>query len=354
MQQGYGCRPTVVSWNRADRVDRASLAQPLDHLLQLALLGRLKDLAGQQGGRRAHRDLTSVRWGGRRGKNGKMWRRCVLPDELRDGFVALTLGPPQGVAAVGGAQLGVGPGSQQGLHARLLPFASGHYQGSLPIPALQVRVGRVLQEETQDREAAVACSGHERGVADASLQVDACASLQQYPHHLHVAVGCGDVQQGCRCGRTVFHFSRAERVDRPSLAQPPNYLVQLTLLRHRSISSGMAAGGLNAGSPASGWAASEAATRCGGDGAACCRKNSAPGVSWPSSAHCWTVRPCTSTSWVAASASRSRACMHPNIIMWMGTGVDDVVHYNVQGSLVVTEKAIVKPFRCCFALSGGN
>ena len=50
-------------------------------------------------------------------------------------------------------------------------------------------------------------------------------------------------------------------------------------------------------------------------------------------AELWTVQPCTSTSWVAASASRSRACMHPNI-MWMGTGVDDAVHYNVQGSLL--------------------
>ena len=93
-------------------------------------------------------------------------------------------------------------------------------------PRLQVRVSRVLQEDTQDGEVAVVRSSHERGVAKAALQVDARASLQQLRDdlnvrirarargrgrarlgfglaHLKVAVGCGGVQEGEGCGLPV-------------------------------------------------------------------------------------------------------------------------------------------------------
>ena len=40
---------------------------------------------------------------------------------------------------------------------------------------LQVRVGRVLQEDEQDRQMAVLCSSHECGKAVTGLQVDARA-----------------------------------------------------------------------------------------------------------------------------------------------------------------------------------
>ena len=96
---------------------------------------------------------------------GRLRRRGVLPDELRDGRVALVLGPLQsGVAAFGG-QLGVGLGAQQGLHARLVRLASGIHQGGVAVDVLQVGVGRVLQEEEQDGEVVAERSNHERGVA---------------------------------------------------------------------------------------------------------------------------------------------------------------------------------------------
>eukprot|EP00964_Phaeocystis_antarctica_P134074 scaffold98312_cov69-Phaeocystis_antarctica.AAC.2 len=82
----------------SERIDRPFLAQPLDHRLQLASLGRLVDLEGQRGGR-AHRRLVRVRWGGRCG-GGR--RRCVLLGELRGGRVA------QGGAVVVVEQRGVG------------------------------------------------------------------------------------------------------------------------------------------------------------------------------------------------------------------------------------------------------
>eukprot|EP00964_Phaeocystis_antarctica_P044829 scaffold25775_cov70-Phaeocystis_antarctica.AAC.1 len=103
VQQSCTYGVTVVSWNRAARVDRPSLAQPLGHLLQLASLGRLVDLEGQRGGR-THRGLVRVRWGGRRG-GGRLRRRCVLPDELNGGSVALSLGVLPGGMAAFGAQL---------------------------------------------------------------------------------------------------------------------------------------------------------------------------------------------------------------------------------------------------------
>ena len=78
----------------------------------------------------------------------------------------------QGGEAVFVEQLSVGLGSQQRLHARLLPFARSHHQGGVALDASQVRVGRVLQEDEQDGEVAVPCSMHERGVAEAGLQVD--------------------------------------------------------------------------------------------------------------------------------------------------------------------------------------
>ena len=46
----------------------------------------------------------------------------MLPEELRDGRVVIHLSPVQGGVAVVVEQLGAGLGSQQGLHARLLPF----------------------------------------------------------------------------------------------------------------------------------------------------------------------------------------------------------------------------------------
>ena len=47
VQQGFGCGPNVLSFGRAERVDPPSLAQPLDHLLQLAPLRRQVDLFGK-------------------------------------------------------------------------------------------------------------------------------------------------------------------------------------------------------------------------------------------------------------------------------------------------------------------
>ena len=46
-QQGVGCGLTVASSSRAERVDQPALAQPLDHLLQLALCRRMLDLFGK-------------------------------------------------------------------------------------------------------------------------------------------------------------------------------------------------------------------------------------------------------------------------------------------------------------------
>eukprot|EP00964_Phaeocystis_antarctica_P008038 scaffold4323_cov57-Phaeocystis_antarctica.AAC.3 len=103
---------TISSWPLVAAAPRRPKAA-------LASLGRVVDLDGQQG-ERALPGLGSVRWGGRRG-SGRLLRRCVLPKELRGGRVALALGVPQGGAAIGVEQLGVGLGSQQGLHARLVP-----------------------------------------------------------------------------------------------------------------------------------------------------------------------------------------------------------------------------------------
>ena len=47
-------------------------------------------------------------------------------------------------------QLGVRVGSQQRLHARLVPSESGLHQGVVAAVVLQVRVGRVLQEDEHD------------------------------------------------------------------------------------------------------------------------------------------------------------------------------------------------------------
>ena len=146
MQHGFGCGPTVISCSRAERVDQPSLAHPLDHLLQLTSLRRAVDLDGKRDGR-AQRGLASVRWGSRRGGGSRLMRRCVLPDEHRGGHVALDLGMLQGSDAVVADQLGVGPGMQQRLHARLFPSVSGRDQGGEAIADLQVKVRRVLQED---------------------------------------------------------------------------------------------------------------------------------------------------------------------------------------------------------------
>ena len=53
----------------------------------------------------------------------------MLSDEGCDGRVALVFGPLQGDLAVVVEQLGVGLGSQQGLHAHLSSLASGRHQG---------------------------------------------------------------------------------------------------------------------------------------------------------------------------------------------------------------------------------
>eukprot|EP00964_Phaeocystis_antarctica_P072206 scaffold44129_cov61-Phaeocystis_antarctica.AAC.5 len=212
----------VAAW----QVDAPASLQQHPHHLQLAVgCGGVEDVGTKSGGA-----LASVRWGGKRG-GGRLWRRrCVLPDELRGGRVALVLGVLQGGVAIVVEQLGVGLGSQQSLHARLVPSASeesGRHQGTVASAGLQVRVGRVLQQDEQDGGVAVARSIHERGEAEVGWQVDARASLQQHPHHLQLAVARGGVQQGCGCGLAIFSWSRAERVDRPSLAQPVGHLLQL-------------------------------------------------------------------------------------------------------------------------------
>ena len=71
------------------------------------------------------------------GKRDWLRRRGVLPDELCDGRVAVALGQLQGGAAVLDVdQLGVGLGSQQGLHARLVPFGSSCHQGGEAVGVL--------------------------------------------------------------------------------------------------------------------------------------------------------------------------------------------------------------------------
>ena len=49
-----------------------------------------------------------------------------------------------------------------------MPSASGQHEGGDTAPGLQVRVGRVLQEDAQDGEVAVVRGSHERGVAKAA------------------------------------------------------------------------------------------------------------------------------------------------------------------------------------------
>eukprot|EP00964_Phaeocystis_antarctica_P043234 scaffold24790_cov53-Phaeocystis_antarctica.AAC.1 len=85
-------------------------------------------------------------------------------------------------------QLGVGLGSQQRLHAWHVSSASGLNEGGDTAPGLQVRVGRVLQEDEQDGQVAVVRGSHERRVAEAALQVDTRTSFQQHRDDLKVAV----------------------------------------------------------------------------------------------------------------------------------------------------------------------
>jgi hypothetical protein len=65
----------------------------------------------------------------------------LLSEELRDGRLALGLGPRQGGAAILVEQLGVGPGSQQGPHARLVPL--GPHQGGLAVLQVEASGGPV-------------------------------------------------------------------------------------------------------------------------------------------------------------------------------------------------------------------
>tara|TARA_B100000795_G_scaffold148512_1_gene111247 strand:- start:509 stop:736 length:228 start_codon:yes stop_codon:yes gene_type:complete len=67
---------------------------------------------------------------------------------------------------------------------------------------------------------------HERVSTEAVGQVDGRASLQQLGHDLQVAAGCGRTQQA----EVGVGWSTAERVDRPSLAQPLDYRMQLAKL----------------------------------------------------------------------------------------------------------------------------
>eukprot|EP00964_Phaeocystis_antarctica_P038556 scaffold22058_cov73-Phaeocystis_antarctica.AAC.1 len=106
---------------------------------------------------------------------------CVLPEELRDGRVALHLSPVQGGTAFDVEQLGAGLGSQQGLHARLVPSGSGPHKSSVAVDV---------------------------------LQVDARSTPQQLPHHLQVAVACGGVQQGEVRAPTLASLGRVEDLDR--------------------------------------------------------------------------------------------------------------------------------------------
>ena len=80
-----------------------------------------------------------------------------------------------------------------GSTALMIAAGRGHHQGGAAVVGLQVRVGRVLQEEEHDGEVAAVRSKHERGGTEGGLQVDARASLQELPHDRQVAVGCGGV-----------------------------------------------------------------------------------------------------------------------------------------------------------------
>eukprot|EP00964_Phaeocystis_antarctica_P055097 scaffold32394_cov59-Phaeocystis_antarctica.AAC.1 len=163
-------------------------------------------------------DFRARRWG-RRCRSARCWPPAmrvrlkatvaIAPSITQStthgcgGRVALLFGPPQGGVALSIEQLGVGLGSQQRLHAWHLPSASGLHEGGDTAPGLQVRVGRVLQEDAQDGEVAVVRSSHERRVAKAALQVDTRTSFQQHRDDLKVAVACGGVQEGEGYGLTV-------------------------------------------------------------------------------------------------------------------------------------------------------
>mmetsp|Transcript_6470 Transcript_6470/g.15990 ORF Transcript_6470/g.15990 Transcript_6470/m.15990 type:complete len:200 (-) Transcript_6470:285-884(-) len=156
----------------------------------------------------------------------------MLQDELRYLRLALGLSPLQGgVLGFKVEQLGVGPGSQQGLHARHVPLGRGQHECGVAVDVLHVRAGRVLQEEEHCGDVAVARSLHERGAASArervGLQIDARASLQQPLHHLQMAGGCAGMQQSYFYGLTFRGWMGAERVDRPSLAQPLEHREQI-------------------------------------------------------------------------------------------------------------------------------
>jgi hypothetical protein len=135
--------------------------------------------------------------------SGLRRRGGVLLEELRGGRTAVVFGVLEGGAAVVVEQLGVGLGTDQGLHARLVPMVSGSHQGGFAVDVLQVGVGRVLQQDKHDGGVAGDRSVHERGDAEAAWQVDARASLQQLPHHLQLAKGCGGEQQSSGYGPTA-------------------------------------------------------------------------------------------------------------------------------------------------------
>ena len=74
----------------------------------------------------------------------------------------------------------IGLGSQQRLHARLVPLASGHHQGGAALVGLQVGVGLGSQQRLHARLVPTASCKHQGGVAEVVLlQVKFSRVLQQ-------------------------------------------------------------------------------------------------------------------------------------------------------------------------------
>ena len=83
----------------------------------------------------------------------------MLPKELRGGRVAVGLSPLQCGEAVLVGQLGVGPGSQQDLYARLLPMplVSGHLIRAVPVALPLAPTGQGWPTTSQGRQRSALC-----------------------------------------------------------------------------------------------------------------------------------------------------------------------------------------------------
>ena len=85
----------------------------------------------------------------------------MLPKELRGGRVAVGLSPLQCGEAVLVGQLGVGPGSQQDLYARLLvlpmPLVSGHLIRAVPVALPLAPTGQGWPTTSQGRQRSALC-----------------------------------------------------------------------------------------------------------------------------------------------------------------------------------------------------